>query len=242
MTSADAFDFYPCLVDGEPASIYVNLRFEGAHAPDADTRYTVAWKLRDPGGHGIGTADEADEVNAREEAVIARATELGLVYVGRLRHRGIWEAVFYGAEGHIAALRAVAGDAARIKCDDDREWRYYTELLLPDAERRQWMDDRRLVQILREQGDNLATPRHVDHYAAFASEQHRDAFVATATRDGFALVEASHDASAELPYVAHMGRTDAIELDHIHDVVMILVDATTQHGGRYSGWKTSIES
>jgi hypothetical protein len=244
--SADAFDFYPCLVDDAPASIYVNLRYE--HDQLAfDTRYTVAIRMREPDTHGIGTNDETGALNLVEEAAIATARELGVTFVGRIRTRGIWEIVLYGPPGHVDALHAVAhervGDRRiEVRSAADPTWIYYRELLLPDAERRQWMDDRRLVQVLREQGDVLVTPRRVDHWASFATAAARDAFIAAVTGNGFALAEAFHDTDdTERPFGAWIHRIDSIELDHIHDVVMTLVDAALANAGTYDGWETSIE-
>lgn len=236
----DALDFYPCLVDGAPASIYVNLRFEHAPPADHDTRYTVAIAMRERGEHGIGTAEEAAALNLVEEALMARAHALGVTYVGRLRTRGIWEVTFYGPRGHLAPLRTLATERAgdrRVAAimNPEADWTYYRELLLPDLERRQWMDDRRLVQILSEQGDRLATPRRVDHHLSFASADARDKFVIAARTAGFTVEDP--DALA-----LRVHREDPIELEHIHDVVMILVDAATPLGGRYERWAAGITS
>jgi len=244
--SEDAYDFYPCLVDKAPASIYVNLGYQDDRPAAANTRYWVEITMLETGPHGIGTADEAEVLNALEEAAIARVATLDLIYVGRIRHRGTWEMIFYGPEGHLGAIEEVANTAAptrRVETGSrsDPDWSYYRELLLPDAERKQWMDDRRLVQIFREQGDRLTTPRRVDHWASFATAQERDAFVADATRSGFELEPAALD-EGDPPFEAQLFRVDPIELDQIHDVVMILVDAATKHGGVYDGWETSIES
>lgn len=236
----DELDFYPCLVDGAPASIYVNLRFEDTEAPASDdTRYTIAIRMRERGEHGIGTEAEGAALNIVEEAIIASATELAITYVGRVRTAGIWEVVLYGPAGHLDALRALASERAgdrRIdaRTERDAQWRYYRELLLPDAERKQWMDDRRMVQILREQGDRLVTPRRVDHRLSFPSSAARDAFVASLP-GGFAIELRDDDS-------VRVHRVDPIELDHIHDVVMMLVDAATSHGGRYERWEAGIET
>jgi hypothetical protein len=242
-TTDDAFEFYPCLVDGAPASIYVNLKFDGAAPPAATTRYELAIALRAPGEFGIGEGDEVETLGAAETTVIARAAELDVLFVGRLRHRGIWELTFYGPAGHLGALeetlRAGIGDRRmQVSAELDAEWRYYQELLLPDAERRRWMDDRRLVQILSEQGDSLRNPRRVDHHLTFPSATARDAFMADAVRAGFTVERIT----SETPYTAEVWRTDPIELDHIHDVVMTLVDAATQHGGTYEHWSSGIEA
>ena len=158
---SDAFELYPCLVDDAPASIYVNVLYEhGAPDADHDTRYTIAIWLREHGEHGIGTAEEGLAVNQIEEGVIAEARQHAIIYVGRVRTRGIWEIVLYGQPGHADVLRACASERAagrrvEVRAVDDARWTYYRELLLPDAERRQWIDNRRMVQILSEQGDRL---------------------------------------------------------------------------------------
>ncbi len=234
----DEFELYPCMVDGQPASIYVNMRFEDTGERAGDTVYWLAVKIHDPGPHGIGTAAEAEVLDAFEEAAIASVAAAGLVYAGRMRSHGIWEITFYGEAGHEDAVSSAAHELAdhrvTTKSQLDRGWSYYQELLLPDAERRQWIDDRRLVQVLQEQGDRLHVPRRVDHWAVFPSQEARDAFIAAVRPHGF-------DAEIEAEQV-RVWRTDPIELDHIHDVVMLVLDAAEAAGGDYDGWETSIES
>lgn len=240
----DAFEFFPCLIDDKPASVYVNMRFESERPEGADCRYQIGIRMRDAGPHGIGTLAEAEALNAFEEAAIAQLATHGLFYVGRDRSNGIWEITFYGPAGHDADVHSAAAAIDR-PCDvssrHDADWRYYVEILLPDEERLQWISDRRVVTILREQGDKASTPRRVDHWAFFATAEARDAFVAAVSASGFALENATTDAEAKLGFGAHVYRTDPVELDHIHDVVMMLFDAATAHGGRYDGWETSIE-
>ena len=244
MAEGDAFDFYPCLVDDAPASIYVNLRFEHERPIGADTRYTIIIRMRDAGPHGAGTEAEAEVINAYEESAIEALAAHQLVYVGRLRTQGSWDITFYGPPGRDDDVRATTKRLERtaiIDVQPDEGWRFYLELLFPDAERLQWMDDRRLVQVLGEQGDNHATPRRVDHWAYFATAEARDAFVAAAQREGFELEEASVEELDNNPFGAWVYRTDPIDLDHIHAVVMKLVDAAVANGGGYDGWETSIE-
>ena len=93
---ADEFEFYPCQVDGAPASIYVNLKFEsstGGH------RFTDGIAMRERGEHGRGIAEEAAALDLVEQALMARAAELSISYVGRVRTRGVWETVLYGPGG-----------------------------------------------------------------------------------------------------------------------------------------------
>jgi hypothetical protein len=238
----DAYEFYPCLVDGAPASIYLNMRFEHDPQPQATTAYWLAVRFNDRGEHGVGTAAEAELLNAFEESAIERLAAVGLVYAGRVRTSGMWETTFYGPPGHVDDVRAVtqslADHRAEVRSAPDVAWSYYRDFLLPDAERRQWIDDRRLVQVLAEQGDRLTTPRRVDHWASFDSEHARDAFIAAVEVHGFI----ADRAEAEGRFEASVHRVDPIELDHIHDVVMLVLDAAEAQGGTYDGWETGIES
>ena len=232
----DAFDFYPCLVDGEPASIYLNLGFEHHKPAGANTVYWLAIQMRDRGAHGAGTADEADVINAFEESAIEALRTHGLVYAGRLRTAGIWEITFYGPPGQLAHVeRLGAPGPRRVQAREqlDPDWRYYGELLLPDAERLRWMEDRRLVQILEEQGDRLTTPRAVDHFATFPSAGQRDAFLERVRGAGFTSEATEHDR-------AKATRIDPVELEHIHEVVMTVVDAAEACGGTYERWVAAI--
>ena len=43
-----------------------------------------------------------------------------------------------------------------------------------------------------------------------------------------------------LPFGAQVYRTDAVELDHIHEVVMELVELAQAQGGDYDGWECGV--
>jgi hypothetical protein len=244
----DDWDVYPCLVDDNPASIFLNLRYE-REAPLAGvgTLYWIHIALQDAGEHGMGTADEAGELYPLEEAVVDGAEPAGFVFVGRLRNAGYWQMTFYGPAEREDVLRDLARPAAdtgrdvEVGSTADPEWGYYADFLLPDPERRQWIQNRRLVDYLEEQGDPLSTPRRVDHWAYFETAEMRDAFLADAAGEGFVADGGQEDGDAP-PFAAHVFRTDSVDLDTIHDVVMYLVGVAEGRGGDYDGWETSVES
>jgi hypothetical protein len=242
----DEWDFYPCRVDDEPASISVNLRFESVE-PDAvaDTRYRVRIEMLYSGTHGMGNAAEADVLHPFEDHVVEAAKVSGLIKVGRLRTRGWWDLVFYGPADRLDGLaqfaNGVGGRKVEIGSKADSGWDFYREFLLPDAERRQWMQDRKIVELMKAEGDPLL-PRRVDHWAYFPTADTRDAFVAELRREGFDLALASDHASGELKYGAHLHRVDSAQLAEIHDVVMLLYAAAQRHDGDYDGWESSIEA
>jgi len=147
----DAFEFYPCLVDGAHASIYVNLRYESGAPAAATTRYELAIALRTPGAFGIGEGDEVAELGVMEGDVIARATELGVAFVGRLRHRGMWELTLYGPPGHLLALESVARAGAgerRVQVSAEHRGTHSMPLGTRPPHRATLLRDRRLGLVI----------------------------------------------------------------------------------------------
>lgn len=241
----DDWDFYPCVVDGRSASIFLNLRYEHSRPSSlADTLLWLRIYMLDPADHGMGSSVEGEALFPLEDAFIGDAAKLGLVYVGRLRNDGAWQLSLYGAAEQSDAFSALARDAdlggRRFESGSkpDRDWTYYQGFLMPDAERRQWMQDRRLIEVLEEQGDVHSIARSIDHCAYFPTPESRQAFVQDVMREGFALDGTSDDAEA---FGAEFSRTDTVELEHIHEVVTKLVKLAEQHGGYYDGWGSPVE-
>ncbi len=247
----DEWDFYPCRVDDAPASIFLNLGLAGTEQRpvEADTLYWVRIEMGDPGSHGMGTESEANAMFPVEDEITARAQDVGLVYVGRLRNHATWQLTFYGPDGRVELLRASmtpsgigASRQVEVGCKSDPRWTYYEEFLMPDAERLQWMQDRRLVDVLREHGDPLIPPREVAHWAYFDTRQARDRFLSDVMALGFTTTDVAMDPEPDtLQFCAHVRRVDSVELDHIHAVVMQLFEAARRHGGEYDGWETPLE-
>lgn len=245
MADDDEWDFYPCEIDNVAASIFLNLRYEHDAPPEAvNTLYRIRLPMAEPEDHGMGSAAEAQMMNALEDEMCRRAESGGLVYVARIRSRAEWELVFYGPAERTAAfqsLREVFGER-RTYADvrPDPTWGFYREFLLPDEERRMWMEDRRVVQALADRGDSLSRPRRVDHWVHFATAEARDRFVHAAREAGFQLERAATVEGRALPFGAQVHRVDPVELEHIHEVAMELVELAD--GGDYDGWETSVET
>jgi len=122
----------------------------------------------------------------------------------------------------------------------DPGWDNYRDFLLPDAERHQWMQDRRSWRFLQEKGDPLGIPRRVDRWIYFPTAGTRNAFVGDVAREGFVIGQVIDDSKADFSFGARVHRVDPVE--HIHEVVMNLVQLAEQHEGDHDGWETSVES
>jgi len=245
----DEWDFYVCRVDDAPASIMLNMWF-GRNAPieTAGTLYWCAIEMLRPDANGMGDEAERKALQVVEDRFGEWAQQRGLYFVGRMRNSGTWQLTYYGPPGRQAELEAKAAEELRGKkrklmagSREDPAWSYYFEFLWPDAERLQWMADRRVVASLEQHGDPLVQPRRIDHWIYFGSAANRDAFVEVVTRDGFTLQESGEGAGGERPFSAHIYRMESVQLDDIHATVMSLVELAQEHRGEYDGWETSVE-
>jgi regulator of RNase E activity RraB len=213
-----------------------------------DTLYWVRISMLDSGVHGMGTAAEAEALRPLEDRLVDAATNIELVYVGRLRNDGVWQLTFYGSSNRDDALSELArevrdiGRETEVGTMDDADWSYYNGFLRPDRERRQWMQDRRLVDVLEKHGDSLTAARRVDHWAYFRTADARDGFVVDTSQAGFEVEATPDDADEPFRFGAQVFRTDSVELEEIHDVVMMLIRLVERHEGGYDGWKTSVKS
>lgn len=245
---SDDWEFYPCRVDDRPASI----SFDDGLFPDTPQAgrpwlLTVRLPLRSPRPDGLPDGTEEAALGPWEERLlIALAASCDAVHVGRLQTDGARELFFYApaADGFEAAVDALApapaGYASSLQADHDPGWRQYREFLYPGRAYRRWIEDRRIVDVLVDEGDPLDRPRPVDHWAYFPTAAQRDAFAAAAEAQGFAWRPTQVDAEAAPG--AHLTRDDPVHLAHIHGVSSTLVRLAEAHGGEYDGWETPIVS
>ncbi|MBN2191324.1 MAG: DUF695 domain-containing protein [Polyangiaceae bacterium] len=245
----DEWEFYLCRVDDAPASILLNTWY-GDNSPidGAATLYWCTIAMLHPTENGMGDSSESEALKVVEDRVGEWAMQRGLFFVGRMRSGGIWQLTYYGAPGIEAELKAkvkeVLGGPKRkmtVGAKPDPGWSYFHDFLWPDAERLQWMKDRKVVEELEKNGDPLVQSRRVDHWVYFSTATDRDEFVEAAKQAGFALADVGDAPSGDTRLAARLYRTESVELDDIHAVVMSLHELARDHRGEYDGWETSVE-
>jgi len=246
----EEWDFYLCKVDDAPASIFLNLGFRNsAPITSADHRYSCQIEILDPGEHGMGIGTDALALQELEDAIVEEAQKAGFFFVARLRNHARWQLTFYGSEKLDSTLRSLVSEillasAERqydIASKPDADWSYYFDFLFPDAERWQWILNRRVVEQLEAEGDSLSEARRVDHWAYFDSVAARDEFVEVVRNHGFEIERIADDVEGDHPFSAQVYRHDSVQLHFIHDVVMSLKQTAEELGGNYDGWETSVE-
>ncbi|MCR9246532.1 MAG: DUF695 domain-containing protein [bacterium] len=236
------------MVDDAPASILLDLALV-RQAPIANegTLYALHIAMSDLDHHGMGSHAEAEVLWPIDDAIAAAAKECGVRYVGRLRNRGTWQMTFMGPAEQGDALEQIAVRALRpvgrtfettVKADP--EWSYYRDFLYPNAERRAWMSDYKVVEQLQKEGDPLTAERRVDHWIYFARAADRDTFLGESRKLGF---DGDHAEGLDEPERSHglqIHRVDHVDLGSIHEVVVTLMRLAETHAGDCDGWKTQV--
>jgi Family of unknown function (DUF695) len=148
------FDFYDADLEGTLVAVFLDLG-ASAHAPVAThpLRFQVRIALALPRPDGLHGAEEHEMLINAEDAMAKKLAEsIDAIYVGRLVAEGFVTFTFYVPKAHEAALReprTLIGDGVPYQLEwnvaDDAEWRYYRELLWPDAETEKAMKSRRVA-------------------------------------------------------------------------------------------------
>lgn len=234
VTIENEWDFYPCRVDGEPASILINLRYryEDPSAQNDHVHHAFI-RMADPGPQGLGTREEMDRLTPIEDAVFDRAEQAGAQPVGRLRFQGIWQLSVYGPKDlpWSTWLAELAGAPIEVQAQADPEAEYLNEFLLPDEERLQWIMDRRVCDQLRHQGDDASLPRPVDHFIEY--EQSAPPELLSALRElGFDVSDNGEGLECSKVHDA--------KLETVHEITMELTELAERFDAAYSGWGAPV--
>ncbi|HUQ12347.1 MAG TPA: DUF695 domain-containing protein [Steroidobacteraceae bacterium] len=247
---SDDWDFYFARVDGAVSSIFVDLGVR----PDVplEKRPWLLWvfvTLRSPGAEGLSTNEEAPVLQSIGEALDANISPTcGAQMVGRITGSGRREFYFYGEEpGPLdeavrTAMKSFAEYEQECGSALQPDWDQYVELLYPSDTNLQRMFNRRVLQELSEQGDVHETPRQVDHWLEFATEESRSSCRDTLVAIDFKVEDefAAEEPGEELPYTLVVSRVDSVDSHTINGITLELTRVAAERGGRYRGWECQV--
>lgn len=239
---SDDWDFFSLLVDGQPASIFVDLgiRKEAPIASHATMGY-LRVPMRRPRGDGLSSQDEFDDLIALEDRVTGKIIQDGAaIYVGRNTSGGNRDFYFYVADpakfenaAH-GAMRKFPAYEYETGAREDRDWRTYFEFLHPSDVEMQRIMNRRVLQQLEQQGDNANYERKIDHLALLPNRRAQAAFADYVHAEGFAIESAPDGPNQEGQFSVEFSRVD--QPARIDEIVEPLFLKVAQLGGVYDGW------
>lgn len=235
---------YPAEIGDGMSLVSVDVTL-GAIAPDASrpacTRVRIP--LRKPGDDALGDQKERDAIgDVEDELADLLGKEIGAIHVASVRGGGAIEMWLYSNVRSDAAIAAAARGAFvgyEIECSTrpDPMWERYWDLV-PDADTMREVADMHLVHLLESKGDDLVTPRPVEHFIVFGNARSANRFRAVAARHAFDCRTA--DASVDGPITIVATREDPVDLESIHEVTSQLANLAEAEGGEYDGWETRV--
>ena len=243
------WDFYALQVDGEPASIFVDLGIH-AEAPLSSHTYMAYLRLymNQPRTDGLSSREEFATLANIEKALEANLCGNGVGYVGRNTSGGCRDFYFYlssqaGWQEKVSSTLAPFNDYKyETGIRDDSEWSVYLNFLFPSPVDRQRIENRRVCDALRNHGDALTLAREIDHWIYFPSHEAVDAFISEVGTNGYHLRDRPVIDDPAFSFGAQVWRVDIPSHSNIDDVTMPLFHAASRHGGYYDGWECPVEA
>ncbi|MCM2315642.1 MAG: DUF695 domain-containing protein [Thermoanaerobaculia bacterium] len=241
---SDDWDVYFLGTEDGPVSFFVDLNARGEETPGRPLLCRVSVRLLAPSEHGFASREEDEVLFRLEDALEARLGETcGAQYVGRATSGGVRVYFFYlpeglKPEGTIRECLGAFGDyREKVALEDDPEWAHYFEFLYPDTASLQGILNRRVVQNLIDNGDQLHRPRRVDHWLYFADRASAERFQVQAKRMKFEIEDLSPSGGE---WKLQIYRTDPVDQDSIDETTIQLCELVDGLGGRYDGWETEV--
>jgi hypothetical protein len=245
---SDDWDFYFLRIDDQPASIFVNLGLRKdaplkSHAAMACLRVV----MRRPGQDGLSGQDEYDDLMALEDGIVPGITEDGTaIFVGRSTSGGNRDFYFYVVDPEKfattanAAMRDFPDYKYGTDAREDPEWRAYFEFLYPSDVELQCILNRRVLQQLRENGDNPNSERKIDHLALLPSREAQTALVRHLEAEGFTIESAADAPNAGGLFALEFSNVDQVA--RIDAIVIPLFLKIAELDGVYDGWGCPVSS
>jgi regulator of RNase E activity RraB len=239
-------------VNEKLSSIFLDLGIR-PKAPDPNKPW-LAWiwvYMKSPREDGLSESNESDlpGLHAIESALIDTFPEkLQGVVVGRITTDGRKEFYYYvsSADGIEESIHKYMKKFPKYKYDmgvkEDPHWTQYLELLYPSEEEMQKIKNRWVVDALAEKGDQLTTPRNVEHWIYFRTVTERQRLIDAVLPLGFRITAESSDLKAgnEFPHRLQLIRSDSVDQDSIDEVTLELFRFSKLFDANYDGWETFV--
>jgi hypothetical protein len=244
------WDFYFNYRDNKPISIALDLGYQRV-APLAEFPYFVwvSFKINMPLADGLCSDEESKKLWEIEDSlcrVFKRHKKVD--FVGRLTSDGARDIYFYLADtlNYQKDIREVLSKYPYYEYDygtnTDPGWNFYLKFLYPKPIQYQSILNRRMVDDLDNQGDNLTLKRDVFHWIYFKTVSDRENFLLKIKNDLFTVVDKDEDNKYNgYPYRLHLKRSDKVDWDSVDDYVLYLWQVAKDCGGTYDSWETTFQ-
>jgi len=242
------WELYMKNLEGKPASV----QFNAGISMEVDAlQYTypivafVKATLKDPKENGLLSQEEEAEIFFMEDKLEAAMIKFRIgKYVGRVISDGCVTFLYYvqftyNWPDFIAfALNEHTTYEVSNGHSEDSEWNYYKKLLYPTAKEWQLIQNHKVCDSLKKQGDSLQLARAIEHKIFMPTTNKKEPLIEALEAKGYKI-------KAEIENEEGIKGLNFYRLDKpfYHDIDAItlsLIDIAETHNALYDGWETSV--
>jgi len=242
------WELYMKQIDGAIASVLVNAGIS-AELPSEDKFYVgfIKLSMKAPNERGLIGEDEEAQLSFIEDKIEMEALRYRIGnYVGKIVSNGEMTFIYYLKHDFEwpdvvqAAMKEFPDYSYSHGSKMDGDWEVYHKLLFPTPVEWQIIQNHKVCDHLKSQGDSLHLPRAIEHKAYFETEEMRDAFIGRIEAEGFKFKD--HMAMIENSPMLGISfyRQDKPFYYDIDALTLYLIDLSTEFKGAYDGWETSV--
>lgn len=122
----------------------------------------------------------------------------------------------------------------------DAKFKHYETILYPDELELLQIQTNHILEDLQDEGDDLNTPREVEHYGFFQTQAQCDRFIENAQKLDYELKDAIKYDEREYAYCAVITKNQAPKYEEIFKSVEELYALVKRDHGIYEGWSTTL--
>jgi len=242
------WELYMKTIDGNIASVLVNAGIS-VELP-SDDKYFMGFikvKMNSSSDKGLIAQDEEAQLSFIEDKIEMESLRYRIgTYVGKIVSNGEMTFIYYlkhdfeWSDMVQAAMKEFSDYSYDYGSKMDSEWEIYHKLLFPTPIEWQIIQNHKVCDNLKAQGDSLHLPRAIEHKAYFETLDQRDSFGKRIESELFKVKEFI-DANENTPMVGiSFYRQDKPFYYDIDALTLHLIELSHQCGGQYDGWETSV--
>jgi uncharacterized protein (TIGR01619 family) len=214
---------------------------------DRLNRLRIDITMKFPGPNGLPSPQEFETLYEIDEKLSnSLASKNSAVYAGHLNCQGKLSLYHYIGDGALfeptisEAMKAFPDYYYEFRVDREEDWQSYTELLYPLPIQMQSIQNQKLVEQLKNQGDKLERVRPVNHFIYFRNESDLEHFLAEIKGKNFKVLRKEPVDDGEYKIILLLERSDPVDSQSIDDYVLYLWQKARDSHGDYDGWESSI--
>lgn len=247
---SEDWENYFTTTNGYPISVNVDLGLQ-ALAPLKERSYLIILRTsyQTHLKSGFPDVEQIASLDSIENNLVSTLQKSnGSIFAGRFTQRGLREFYFYCIDTvqYAATLHQAMKQFPHYpwlaKAIQDKPWSNYFEVLFPNADELDKIENRRTIVALQKKGDLLTVSRAISHTLYFSSIERRINFLKTLTIPDCIIVEqpTKPEGTSNMPYKLVLNVNDIPTIEKINNITTEFRKLAIKNAGKYQGWQTYI--